>query len=72
MTNTQSRPVRRIGLAFLLLCAVSAYRQVSRHLFPGDYARPVVVYAVYVLLLAGWWGAPASTPTASSPPSRSS
>ena len=57
MTNTQSRPVRRIGLAFLLLCAVSAYRQVSRHLFPGDYARPVVVYAVYVLLLACWWGA---------------
>ena len=41
--------------AFGLLCAVSLYRQLSLHLWPGDPARPFVVYAVYAALLAFWW-----------------
>lgn len=40
--------------AFLLLCLVSAYRQISLRLFPGDALRPYLVYAVYFFLLAGW------------------
>lgn len=46
-----------IAAATLLLCLVSAYRQISLRYFPGDIARPVVVYFVYLLLLTGWWGA---------------
>lgn len=42
--------------AFVLLAAVSAYRQFSLHSFPGDPARPYLVYAVYLALLL-WWGA---------------
>lgn len=40
--------------AFLLLCLVSAYRQISLRLFPGDVLRPYIVFAVYLFLLAGW------------------
>ncbi|MGI6028492.1 MAG: hypothetical protein ACOX81_03655 [Candidatus Heteroscillospira sp.] len=43
-----------ISGAFLLLCLVSAYRQISLRLFPGDVLRPYLVYGVYVFLLAGW------------------
>lgn len=46
-----------IAMAFLLLCAVSAYRQISLRFIPGDPARPAVVYFVYLLLLSGWWTA---------------
>jgi len=46
-----------IAVAFLLLCAISAYRQISMRFFPDDPVRPVAVYFVYLLLLAGWWGA---------------
>ncbi len=46
-----------IGLAILFLCAVTAYRQFSIRFLPSDPARPVIVYVVYLLVLAGWWGA---------------
>ena len=41
--------------AFLLLCAISAYRQYSIRFWPQDPLRPVAVYLVYLLLMAGWW-----------------
>ena len=56
MTGKTYRNTAGIGPAFLLLLAVSVYRQISLHRFPGDPARPAVVYAVYALLLAAWWG----------------
>lgn len=39
---------------FALLTLVSVYRQLSLRLLPGDPARPYIVYAVYLALLAGW------------------
>lgn len=44
-----------IAAAFLLLFAVSLYRQIGRHSFPDDPVRPPIVYFVYLLLLTGWW-----------------
>jgi len=44
-----------IAAAFLLLCAVSAYRQISLRFFTNDPFRPAVVFFVYLILLAGWW-----------------
>lgn len=44
-----------IGAALALLCLVSLYRQLSLLFMPLDPARPVIVYFVYLLLLAGWW-----------------
>lgn len=41
-------------LAFLLLVLVSAYRQFSLHLLPGDFIRPYVVYTAYLVLIFGW------------------
>ena len=46
----------RIAAAFVLLCVVSIYRQAGIRLFPDDPVRPVVVYVVYLALLAGWNG----------------
>ena len=51
------REVALIAAVFLLLCVISLYRQAGMRFFPEDPVRPVVVYFVYVLLLAGWWGA---------------
>ena len=45
-----------IVASFLLLSAISLYRQISMHFIPDDPVRPVVVYFVYLLLLALWWG----------------
>lgn len=44
-----------ITVATIALCAVSAYRQTSMRLVPGDSLRPYAVYAVYAALIAGWW-----------------
>ena len=40
--------------AFLLLCLVSLYRQISIHYFPGDPFRPFLTYGTYVFLIASW------------------
>lgn len=49
------KAARYSAAAFALLCAVSAYRQYGIHFSPDDRVRPVVVYAVYLLLIAAWW-----------------
>jgi hypothetical protein len=49
------KAILSISLAFLILCAVSLYRQLSLRFLPDDAARPAVVYSVYVLLTI-WWG----------------
>ena len=41
-------------LGFLFLCIISAYRQISLRFFPGDSARPLIVYLGYLLLLGIW------------------
>lgn len=43
-----------IGLAFLVLLAVSVYRQISLKVSPDDALRPYIVYPVYMLLMGGW------------------
>ena len=43
------------GTAFLILCAVSLYRQICRNFYPSDHFYAVVVYGVYLLLVAFWW-----------------
>ena len=55
MTKERNTQAKWILVAFLLLCGISAYRQYSIRVFPTDPVRPVVVYFVYLLLLAGWW-----------------
>ena len=55
MTQERKTQAKWILAAFLLLCGISAYRQYSIRFFPADPVRPVVVYFVYLLLLAGWW-----------------
>lgn len=40
--------------AFLLLCLVSLYRQISIHYFPEDPFRPFLTYGTYVFLIASW------------------
>ena len=52
---TRSDGWTKLALAFLLLTAVSAYRQAILHFAPQDRVHPVLVYAVYILLLAMWW-----------------
>ena len=49
------REIAWIMAAFLLLCVISAYRQYSIRFWPQDPLRPVAVYLVYLLLMAGWW-----------------
>jgi len=51
------KEVRWIAAAFLLLCLISLYRQIGMRFFPYDPIRPVIVYFVYLLLLAVWWAA---------------
>ena len=53
--RNNSKSVAWIAAAFLLLCVISAYRQISMRFFPNDPVRPVAVYVTYLLLLAGWW-----------------
>lgn len=43
-----------IAAAFLLLCTVSLYRQLSMRYIPADPLRPFIVYAVYMLLMGAW------------------
>lgn len=50
----KTRAVWKIGAAFLLLTAVSLYRQLSLRFLPSDPARPFIVYAVYILLMGYW------------------
>lgn len=40
--------------ALALLVLVSFYRQISLRFLPGDFCRPYIVYAVYLLLISGW------------------
>ena len=44
-----------ISVAFLLLCIVSAYRQISIRFLPGDPARSFIGYSYYLILLLIWW-----------------
>lgn len=55
MPWANKKEAKYIAAAFLLLCIVSAYRQISIHFFLNDPARPVIVYLVYLLLLTGWY-----------------
>ena len=50
------KEAKRIAAALILLCAVSIYRQAGIRFFPDDLVRPVVVYVIYLALLAGWNG----------------
>lgn len=43
-----------IVVAFLLLCLVSLYRQLSIRYIPSDPCRPFIVYAVYMTLMCTW------------------
>lgn len=43
-----------IAAAFLLLCMVSLYRQLSIRYIPNDHFRPFIVYAVYMFLMGVW------------------
>ena len=45
-----------IAAVFLLLCVISLIRQVGMSLQPTEPVRPVVIYFIYLILLAGWWG----------------
>ncbi len=55
MTRINRKDIVWISAAFVLLCAVSAYRQVSLRFFPADPFRAAVAYFVYLVMLAGWW-----------------
>ena len=46
--------VIRLFAAAALLFAASAYRQFSMRYWPGDFLRPYLVWAVYMLLLFRW------------------
>ncbi|MDL2323608.1 hypothetical protein LJC61_00455 [Ruminococcaceae bacterium OttesenSCG-928-A16] len=48
------KKVKWLAVAFLVLLAVSIYRQICIQFFPNDMVRPVIVYFVYLLLLSGW------------------
>ena len=50
------KEVKYLVAVFLLLCVVSAYWQIGKKLFPSDAFRPVIIFFIYVLLLATWWG----------------
>lgn len=49
-----TKTFRYIIGAFLLLCIVSLYRQLSMRYIPTDPFRPFIVYAVYMLLMGTW------------------
>ena len=57
VTRRMPREVVVIVTAFLILCLVSLYRQISTRLMANDPVRPIIVYLVYLLLLSVWWGA---------------
>jgi len=57
MVRQNKKEITHLMAAFLLMCLVSMYRQLSMRFLPNDPARPVVVYFVYLLLLSIWWGA---------------
>ncbi len=52
--GSRGRQIAGNALAFALLFAVSAYRQLSLRLFPHDPFRTYVLYACYVVLCAAW------------------
>ena len=54
MRNSR-REVAYIAAAFLVLSAISLYRQIIMRNAPDDLIRPVAVYLVYLVLLAVWW-----------------
>ena len=43
-----------IAGVFLLICAVSLYKQLSFKYLPNDFLRPYIVHGIYFLLLGGW------------------
>ena len=53
--RSKIKEVAYIAAAFLVLCAISMYRQINTRMDPENTIRPVVVYFVYVFLLAMWW-----------------
>lgn len=52
--SERKKSVVRLFVAAVLLFVVSAYRQLSMRYWPGDFLRPYLVWAVYMLLLFGW------------------
>jgi len=54
MVRGTRRDLAWIASAFLLLCVISAYRQISRKFFVNDIFYPAIVYFVYLVLLTGW------------------
>jgi|GEM_PF-417438 len=48
------KAVLRLGTAFLVLCAVSLYRQICRNFYPSDRMYTGIVFAVYLLLIIFW------------------
>lgn len=43
-----------IAAAFLLLCIVSLYRQISTRYIPNDPFRPFIVYGILIFLMCAW------------------
>ncbi len=43
-----------IASAFLLLCIVSLYRQISTRYIPNDPFRPFIVYGILIFLMCAW------------------
>ena len=65
MRQENKKTTVRIIAAFMLLCAVSAFRQFGMRFSPqfgmvfylNDPVRAVIVFAAHLALLAGWWAA---------------
>ena len=54
MLAKHKKEILYLTFVFLLLCCASAYQQIGRWLTPTDALRPVIVYSLYVILLAIW------------------
>ena len=52
--SVRQRQVRINAAAFLVLCLVSLYRQLSLRFMPGDFCRTYILYACYVFLITFW------------------
>ena len=52
--SVRKRQVRINAAAFLILCLVSLYRQLSLRFMPDDFLRTYILYACYVFLITLW------------------
>ena len=57
MIRKNRKEVALFVASFLLLCVISVYKQISENFLPDDPFRPIIVFFVYLMLLAVWWSA---------------